>query len=398
MQSNTNNHWLTLLFFSALLFIFSPIISILFLYITSTRTRTRTKNAKNHLSILVFFLSFYLGLLNSTKEPISDLKNYISIFILHKDLSFLDIFSNNLFNFEPLFLIFTYVLSQISLSHESVFIFTTTFVGYYFIGISIIIICEKENLKPKDASILIIIFFLLPPLFNISAHLIRQFIASSIILLFIALFLKTKKRNWSIFIAALTTHSSTLIFSLLFLPKNKRYNSILSALLYSSIVLLSFLILISLSNHLTNFPVIGRLVNILNRHQSEIYEAGINFNTLPLFLSISLIAVLIYILTTKRLDKSRETITLSILVISLIFITFTSIETTKDIAGRIFFFTYFTMIPAIIFLIKRKPFLKSFNPAVAIIMLIYFFYNLHNGPWTFNNLENTILSPLLMFF
>ena len=131
-------------------------------------------NSTTHLYAVVVFVAAYLGLVNLTTAPESDLANYIQA---PKDAEDLDIGAFLLFySREPLYYFLLYYLGNIPLFDQRHYIFLSTFVPYAIFGCSIIKVSLKLRLDHSLILGLVLCLLFFPQLFNISAHLMRQFL------------------------------------------------------------------------------------------------------------------------------------------------------------------------------------------------------------------------------
>ncbi len=193
------------------IFIMNPLIGI------STEIYNSFKRKKVS-SLLVVLISVFLGLINTTKKYESDLLTYFNEFQLAADLSFFEYLSS--LGKDSFFYGAMYFFHWVA-SFE-LFVFFFTFFSYYFLLKAVRLFYEKiaNNTDAFFAVLFAVLFF---EIFSLSAHLVRQFLAFSILLYYLVNKVILGKNKWSYLIAAIFIHTTMVFFlPLVFVPITRK--------------------------------------------------------------------------------------------------------------------------------------------------------------------------------
>jgi hypothetical protein len=194
-------------------FFINPLITIVGLTIYLINQKEK-KDAT--LYLLYFLISIYLGLINTTKVPESDLLRYKADFDLASGIGFFSYLSQ--YPKEIVFFIVTYFSNKVFFGNFKLYVILFTFFQYYLIFISI-----HKFWKSSDKHVLIfsvIIFAIFSRNFFVSAHLVRQVLAGSIFVYFFITRIVDKKTIWWLIPIAVLIHSSSImLFIVSFIPR-----------------------------------------------------------------------------------------------------------------------------------------------------------------------------------
>lgn len=347
--------------------------------------------------LYLFLLSLYLGLINATKIPESDLIGYIDIF---EDVEYYS-FRTYIFlaGKEPVFFLYNYIIYYLIGGNTSSYIIITTVIAYMFFFCAI---NKFLRLYSKNSIIIfsIIIAAFFPQLFSLSAHLIRQFLAASILLYAIVLKLFYNKKVWFFLLMAVLIHSTTLLFiPLMYLKPLKNKLSVKNGTFILLLIVGVGLFLPTVSEIIVNS--VGN--NIFTYAFTRVNRANIELEELSV-LSFVVLAIIFFILILIQYHKSGEKIRIltpgiihlaNIFLIYAIFI-IANLNNT-EISLRFFFFTYFffpLLVPLSFLMVKNN--LIFIKGLISIAFIIFFIYKLKYGAWEYASLNKLLFSNIFL--
>ena len=233
-QQNTYKIGLKDALIAYILFILHPLLGIVAMFLLCIATDTSNKNIYYS---LYFLISIFLGLVNSTRIPESDLLYYKNIFEDAGRFNFstyIGIYGVK----EIVYFIFSYLSYYILYGNFKLYIVLVSFIQYYLIFLSLHKLFKDE---PKLVILFaVIINFLNSTLFFSSVHLLRQMLAASIFMFYFASLYTDKKNYWLLIPIAFLIHSSSLLLFLIILIPSIKNKINLRTLLIFSIVFIVF--------------------------------------------------------------------------------------------------------------------------------------------------------------
>lgn len=332
------------------------------------------KSRRRIAHLLIFSLAFLLAILNAGKEPSSDLLTYKSIFDQMKSLPLLGVFSIAYgFEREPIFWILLYSMSGFDFS---TFLFCFTFAAYFVAFLAINEIGKQSNSDYLVITSVMLFVGLFYINFSLSAHLMRQFLASSLLVLAIIAYAKRQTfRLISLLIVGVLTHN--MIFALIpsfvlasFSLTNKQRS-------IKIIVLAAFSVLLAFYSGVFDKQV----QYILHRIQGSNQDLGrIGLGYVSFAICTCLVA---FGVGRGRKSQFFELLRYIILTLTVIIITGTLLPTFNDMAARFFSLLLF-LFPLVFFMLPKKLVKQSF-PLLAPVLLVTFFYNLYLGEWVYQS-------------
>ena len=234
-----------------ILFVLNPFICLIF-----TIFLALFKNSYFYNKILIVLLSVFIGLINLTKHLESDLLVYQNDFYFASDLTFIDYL--NYFNKEYLFYTINYVLNYVLMGNWKMYLLIIVAFPYYLLLSTINKLFFKLTYKKEYLILALINIAFFYPLFNYSAHLVRNFISASIVFYIVINYFFYNKRKPLLLISSILIHSTTLFFCYLFVipnGKKKKYTN-RYILKYLSIIVLGFGLVYAFSNVIMNDYII----------------------------------------------------------------------------------------------------------------------------------------------
>lgn len=340
--------------------------------------------------VLAILGAAYLGLINTTKIPDSDLAVYLDWYALAQDLNLIEYLG--LFTREPLYYAWMYLVSKVSNGNEAAFTFFSTVVTYTLILHNVARISRHFALSNRVTVLLLVTFIFFGPLFSLSAHLMRQFFAAALVLTFYTAWIVTGKRQWWILIGALFVHYSAVLFILFAAIKMPRkFRPALSLVLMTVLLAVVFVFVRKVSSAMVNMPLFGMIFSRIA--SDEGHDIGhLSISALAFVASIAGLAV--SNLKSRLMSSSESVLSVNITVILLAIIVLfaNASDATVEIAKRFYFYQYFLFALAL-----ASSTLTSRYRAILIVMPLiaapHFFLNIEMGAWQYTNLARLAFLP-----
>ncbi len=370
-------------------FLLQPFLSFLLLLFIGL---TKKKITSKFIFLVSLVGSCYLGLINTTKLPESDLLNYIDWYASAQESSVQEYILLN--SREPLYFIGLYGIANSPVSSEKFFIFLSTVLSYYIFLYAIVklSICVKLNFKSPVG--LVILFILFAPMVSLSAHFMRQFLAGSLVVLFFSEYVTTNKKKWLILLFAILIHYSSILFVPIALARKIGKFSIgISLILNLAFLPVAYVLSKYAAPIFNDFPILGLVFNRVAA------EDGAELGSLSAVAVVfSMFIIIIAIANIRALYRSGGNnavwcINVAVLVIGLTSVVANTQPQLTEIATRFFFYLYFLsglVLP--IHLSFRKNSVGILTMAL-IIVIPFFVYKLAYGEWTYSPLIDLAIAP-----
>ncbi len=171
----------------------------------------------SHYKILPVLLTILFIVLNLAKEPSGDYIWYSQHYIWLANGSLSEYFNSNLYGVsakvtEPVYYIYTKILSLLSSGNLIIYVIATTTIIYALYSIAIVRLSYKFDLDEQSRATYLIAGLTLCITFTLTNHLIRQYIASAIFILFAYYAYENKWRKTLLAaLAATLTHNTIII-------------------------------------------------------------------------------------------------------------------------------------------------------------------------------------------
>lgn len=372
-----------------LLFVLQPFLT-LFLMVFLGLTKGFT--SRKFVYLIAFLGSCYLGLINTTKLPDSDLLNYLDWYRTAQNFPLVDYL---IINFrEPLYFVSLYGIANIPSSSPQLFIFFSTLVSYFIFLIAIIRTSIHLGLREKLIIGLILLFLFFAPLFSLSAHLMRQFLAATIVVLFLSEYIISGKRKWLILFLAVLVHYSSIIFiPIVFLKKIRMFSYNISLVLCLTALALMYFIAKGATPLFADIPVLGFVFDRISAEDGAELEAlslsAISFAFISAFISFLNMR---YIRRPVACDE-LWVINIGVIVIVVIALLANMQTQLSEIAHRFFFYLYFLLgLTLPMYMASRKNSAR-FLLTVLLIAIPFFVYKLQFGEWEYAPLNTLLFAP-----
>ena len=364
----------------ACLFLIQPVVAIVVLAIFCLQLE---KPSLLLLLVLSVMMAVYLGLVNLTRLPESDLVNYLGWLNRTRNLEL----SNFLvIERDPAYSIYIYSLGNIPWSSDNLFIFLSTVIPYGIVLTGIARFGCKLNL-PNFAIVTVLVFIaFFPPLFNNSAHLLRQFMAGAFIAWFYIDYTMGSKNRWWILLLAALTHTSTiLLLPLALVGSFRRYSVCILLLTIMLFFMFDLLLLKFFSPYLTTIPYLGE---VINRAMHAVYwdHTPLGMKPLLLLCFVSLFSLYKLVIGIRSGEMVTRESGVNLYITSLflcLFIFWAYLAEETMLAARYMLYVYFLLAPILLLAIADAPYKKWVSGLAISTMPLYFGYTIVNGVWTY---------------
>jgi len=357
-------------------------------------------HSKFYLITFALLCSVFLGMVNVTKVPESDLNTYLDLVELARQVPF-SIFMLLQMR-EPGYFTFLFFIANIPWVNDEFFVFISTVISYSVLFGAIIALGRIARFSSSAIVATIIFFTFFSPLFNNSAHLMRQFMAGAVIAWFLVSRLHTGKQHWWILILAISLHSTAIILlPSVLISKIHRLSPLQSFVAVWSLFVFTIILSKNFANDLMSFPFIGY---IASRVAQEAYQEHASLGLLPLVFVSSVLGLSLYKLFsptlkgdwTYRWGERNIYITSAVLAL---FIISAHLMGETLLATRFLLYIYFTA--SLVFLLAmRAPSARAVMYMASLgVLPTAFFLNISNGTWTYSPVNEILMvSPLSVLF
>jgi len=337
----------------------------------------------------------FLGLINATKVPESDLFAYKKLFIsvsLYPFKQYMGLYAR-----EYIYYFYNYLSYNLLGGSWSLFILSTTFMSYFLllkgISLSFTNVIWKQRRSIILALINVALFY---PLFSLSAHLLRNFIAGAIIFYFGSNYFFKNKKLWWLLIIAGFIHSSSLFFLIvLFIPQKLNWNKLPKYFMIITLFVMIFIFISLLENSfkiLNKTYVSERVIGFLNNNYVFVNER------LYFFFLFGILAIYAFYKIIRQKQfwyvqsslKSYSVLFLMVLITAIVSTFFIPL-----IGQRFLLYTYFLFTIFLSFLlIKKNNKNQLLKILITVTIITSFIYNLYNGVWKYAYVEKLLTSNL----
>lgn len=351
-----------------------------------------SKNVSKYNGLLtVFVLSFFLGLINMTKYIESDMENYLIQFDLAKESGFFSYLL--LVGKEFAFYSYMYFLSSCIKLDFASFTLINTFISYFCLLYSVVLIYKKLSLKVVDVVVALVSISFFFELFSLSAHLMRQFLAMSVLLLGLVYFILYNRKMHLLILCAGFIHSSAFLFlPLLFFPPIRKPFSVKSIILtFFAVFILAYAVVLLAGN--LEFVYIFQRIGA-NDFNSESHLEIVTIVFTLLFLISILLLMKRYIMLPRSAFWFNVFMFLPVFILG-----FSFIQETLSYRYGFYVYAYFFVFFPILINRKGVGFLSVFMRSVWVVLLLFRFgYKLENGTFEFDSLNNIMFNTCFYFF
>lgn len=360
----------------------APLSVLILLY---TRCRSSDFLSKNY-NLIIFVTATIPALLVMTRVPEGDLNRYIEWNSYAKSLNLIEFLT--LMEFREFgYLILTYAISKSPFYSPTFYLFIVVFISYYLILYASYIVCVHAKVNYKFVLIFFIAIISFGPMLALSSQLVRQFIASAIVMLFFALSLTRQKYPWWLLIISATFHYSAIFFLPLTLMVQFKNKFMLLPMLILVIVMLKQLLSL-----LIQLPFVGILI-FKRLDLSNVGNSLDNLDTIAMVFMFVCLAMAIIV--SFRIQDAKLKQYCYVFIMLLTFINIIEFIGGTEISVRYFFYTYFLSIILIPFSIKRVKNGGYIYYVILGLSCTSFVSSMIFGVWEYHRMYDAVLSPLL---
>lgn len=350
---------------------------------------------RSFFALLVALLAVYLGLINSTKVPESDLEVYLDWFRQAQGMSLWALLAS--VGKEPLYFAFLHTVASLPFSSEAFFVFISTLLGYgVYLG-AVARLGLAMRLPPRALTALIVGLAFFAPNFAISAHLMRQFLAGALVVHFFTERALTGRARWWVLGVAALVHSSAALFVPLALVRTLWRLPLLPRLILGGgLFYLASELLQGDRRFLEDVPFVGYL---LVRAFQDQYFALAQLGTLPIVVVLVVTALSLYGVYASRTPPAPREVSMRELFVSTILLGATVLvvngsEATAELAVRFYFYIYFLAGPVL----AATVFLGRLRAVAAAVLLVlapvHFFWSLSESVWKYAPVGDLMVRPV----
>lgn len=343
-----------------------------------------------------FLLAVFLGFINVTKLPESDLAYHASGYTDARGVTIYQYLLSLKFK-EFIFYAYNYIFYYLSGGSVKFWILTITFLGYFPFFIAIHSFQVKISGKPNYIIFSICIAAFFPQLFSLSAHLIRQFIAGSIALYFLVEKLVYKKNKWwLIFLGAFIHSTSIIIFAMGLVPFLKKRPNVTNISKYGFLVLILGGYQILSQSLLSTFSETAGIGYALERASRDTTFELAAFSITNYIFILILAFLLIKRVYVNNLDKKINGVEFisNIIFIQIFFILINLHQ--AELSNRLFFYLCF-FFPLIIPLQFQQSNYGVLRKILTLFLIYFFSYRLILGTWHYATIAEIMKSNFFDF-
>jgi hypothetical protein len=347
-----------------------------------------------------------MGCINAVKVPENDLDWYIEAY---QNASYMDFGDYLRFGAsltgdsskEQVYAIIAWCLNRTFDGNVLLFKFFITLINYLLLNFTIVKYCKYFKFSINKIILAVFLMCFIPYIFTMSLHLIRQFLAGSILVYVLINDCFFHKKNWILIICMILIHSTSIIFIpflvLSFWDKPVKKNKIYYITALMALLALQFLSKIVLDSGL--FTKIDSLQYALERaSQNTVFELKY-LSAWKIFVLI-INAICHYYVGYIQIDKIVPNIGLKRYCNTILFLSiFILLNLHQAELSNRFFFYLFSFVPfMIIWISNQLKFPVSFNIFLGVFMMFFWMIYLNVGTWEYALPANIWISPVLLYF
>lgn len=351
-----------------------------------------SSNNKERVWPFMLLLAFYLCAINSTKTPENDMVRYLEMFSeapkngLENTIKFWG--TENLK--EIVYGTFVYYSYFILNGSKGLFIAVVTFLTYFFLFRAIYIIDSKDKRSNYIlvAAVISVAFF--SQYFTLTAHLIRQILATSIFLYALALRINKQRIHWIWLAVSFSVHNAIGILILLsMIPYIKKRVNVFTLLIILGLTVLFTTYFAKIAGVLETFVNSYALHRASGAEGAEDATKGLDvIAAFIIFIPLGIISLI------NSCKKEAETppifSNLTIILITLV----ACLSFSPLLQYRFYFFAY-SFIPFIVpYLFKVGTiYSKLYCIALSCLFIVRFFSTFEDLTWEYTSIDKIMIAP-----
>ncbi len=409
------------------LFLISPIFSIL---AAAFFAWSSPRDNRTHILLFCIAFSLYFGLLNTTKVLDSDLEQYYQYYMNAGTLGLFEYLK--FYDHEPCYYFLSWFCYHLFAGNWSLYMLFLTAFEYILLSICVLRFAQLFKLENKDILTALTVMFLYFQLFSISAHLVRQMLATSMAFLFLTDYHLCGKKRWALALASLLVHTTVLpILFLGVLPINRTRFKLRTLLMIFGILavcVFSFLYLIPILDRLISIPIFSIISYFNSRigNSSLLTDFGrVEAFNLACLVFIGIFVVIVSIIALRQyyrlslvhqnnsskiklcIQRVKENptnkktgFTLYLSFVLAVFVLACNYSGIGYLAERYTFFLYSLLGIILVQFIATSRLLKTdaARIAVAVGMVAYFIIYFSHGVFAYESLGDALTRPAFLYF
>lgn len=395
----------SIIVFLASVFVVNPLLGLMASYLWIATSGSGGTRGYAITKFYCIALGVFLGAVNASKMPENDLVWYYEGFLDAGKfglLEYISTFGINGQGRELAFPLFNYLIYQMVGPNTQFYILIITTLYYGLINLSIFKLCKSLNQPPLVIATAVFLFAIAPNIFSLSAVILRQNLATALIIyIIVERFTQQKNHYWLMMLAVLTHASSLFFLALCFMPGIRKRLSLKNAPLFLIIVFgiltYQYLAVIAAGFFSGNSVISYALTRASTGTTYELPPLGV---VKILFNTVLLMALLLTIYKIKPSYKGHSGVVAisNIVLLTLFFIISNLNYVELSVRFNFYYLSFFPVIVAIVLSgFPQKtitPLLVSTHPA----FLVIFIYGLYTSMWTYAANVEVAYWPLPFYF
>jgi hypothetical protein len=336
--------------------------------------------------------STYLGLINVTKLPESDLVNYFEAFADAKDTSFVNFLA--IYAREPLYYSMMYVFANIPGGSERLYILLSTLVPYFMLLASLLLVCETLRIPRRVTLSWAMLTLFFPQLFSLSAHVMRQFLAAAFVAVFLSqVVCRSRNRWWIGFLGAMMHFSALPLLVVSQIGRFRRLSGGINILIFLVAVLAIYLAARVVAPVMVDAPVVGSIFWRVLSNEGHTLDpvSGIALAISALLFMVSLSRVVAPGLVGALPGEIK--LSIATFVVSALVLFSALVPTLTELATRYFFYLYFLGALFLPILVERVRFGHEAVILASLLSIPVFFTLVASGTWHYAGVMELISYP-----
>lgn len=379
----------------ALIYLLNPLVGII---LTAFMCIKSEECPKELMYMLFVFIACWLGTINMTKIPLSDMVGYIKHFNVVPNKSFVE----NILHYdinggrEPLYALINYIGYYVSFGKAPLFIFYLTFSFYMLMFSSIYKIYNSSDCSSYMIVGAVFAFAFFPQVFGFTAHLIRQMLATAIVVYAIAYRIETGKNNWFLLISAIFIHTMTGLLVLLsvisILYKKLNYKNF--------ILCVVLMLLMVIANSTISYLLKDSSSSVVAYASSRLGNSGETEGT-DNFMKILLPLIFIFVfLRSYKIIKKEENHIWGIMNITMLLAVFILAFQSNPFIQMRFALILYSLVPILVPILFYKNILLAYWGAIGLsfAMVVFFLMKYNNMGFEYAEVDKILSYPLFMLF
>jgi hypothetical protein len=395
-QSRQNS--IPAVWFFSLFFLINPFFSVFFLFFFLLISK---KVDAASIYFLCFLLAVYIGCINSTKLPVNDLVWYMDFFSDAGKMKLGEYISSlGGTGKEPAFSIFNFIAYRLVFGSGQLYLVLFGAITYTLLCTAVYRFSVALHSSKRVVLFAILVMALLPYIFTLSAHLLRQFLATSILFFVMVERFFYNKKYWWLLGIMIFIHSSSLLFlpfvivPFLGSPVSKKtigyYFILLAVIFFIQKIAGSLLLLAPFGSSLS--------YAFVRASQNTGYELEpLSLVKIATAILLAIVPQFIIYFRQRELKKNRGAVHFfNILFFLMCFIILNLNQV--ELSNRFNFYGWFFCPFILVIVLNHVKPAFVFYPVISVFLFFFFIYYLHAGTWEYKISSSILTSTLFHYF